>query len=540
MANALSRAISGIGNAFKGTFAPTLAGSHRAYEAGRRGHRQFQGWNPKIGQIDAEALKDRDRIVARARDLERNNPVIAGAVDRRTESVVGSKIRMLAMPDYEAMGRDWQWASTWSRNVESQFRVYDRDSRRLCDAERTQTFGMLVETAYRHWWRDGEALAYVENRDRGSAYKTCLRLIDPDRLENPDGVADETVLPNGNQVIGGVEIDPNGVAVAYHIRVFHPDAVSPKASLPETERVEREDRDGRPRVIHAFKRNRAQQRRGISRFVSIMRKARVLDKYDDAELELALLRATRAPYVKMDVPTSEAREALAPASSDAEQSDYLDDWMDYREENPLLIDGIGFTQLFAGEEIGFASSEGPPPHYPDFRKQGLGAMASGLGLSQHQVSQIWDDINYSNARTLLNEIWRGLLDDRWQFSQLFCTPFAAAWLQEAVAIGKVKVPGGPANFFRYRAELTMFDWLGPGRGRIDPKKESDADDMNLAAGRSNLSMQANEQGLDSRDVLIGRAKDKAMIEELGLTDMLNPKDTPEQNDGDEPDDQGES
>lgn len=468
------------------------------------------GWAPRTGQVDQEHLGSRETIVGRARDLNRNNAVISGGIDRRTEAVVGSKVRLQAMPDFEAMGRDWVWAAKWARQVESQFRVWDRDSRRLCDAERTLTFGQMVETAYRHYFVDGEALAYVEMRERGSAYRTCVRLIDPDRLMNPDGVEDETLLSNGNQMVGGIEIDASGVAVAYHIRVRHPDSLT----VAETERVEREDADGRPRVVHAFRRKRAQQRRGISRLVASMRKIRMLDKYDDAELEVATLRALRSPFVEMNASTDEAREALAPTGD--QEPGYLDEYVDYREEHPLFIDGIGFTQLLPNEKIGFATADGPPAQYGEFRAEGLRSIASDFGLSHQQLAQNWSEINYSSARTLLNEIWRNLIDDRWQFTQMFCTPIYAAWLQEAVAIGKVKLPGGPVNFYRWRAEITMAEWLGPGRGRIDPKKESEASDLNLAAFRTNLAIEAGEQGLDARDIMMGAARDERMLEEFGL------------------------
>lgn len=513
--------LSRIGDAFtagKQAFLDVPGRTNRPYDAGNRAHRHMTGWIPRVGGVDREYLGSRDTIVGRARDLERNNPIISGGLDRRAEAVVGSRIRLQAMPDFEAMGRDWEWAAKWARQVESQFRVWDRDSRRLCDAERAQTFGQLVETAYRHWERDGEALAYIEMRDRGSAYRTCIRLIDPDRLQNPDGMQDGTTLPNGRQVVGGVEMDASGVAVAYHVRVKHPDDAVISATRNETVRIAREDPDGRPRVVHAFRRKRAQQRRGISRLVASMRKIRMLDKYDDAELELAILRALRAPYVKMSVPTDEVREALAPAGD--QQTAFIDEYLDYREENPLFVEGISFTQTFPGEEIGFAQADGPPAHYAEFRAEGLRSIASDFGLSHQQLAQNWTEINYSSARTLLNEIWRSLLDDRWQFTQMFCTPIYAAWLQEAVAIGKVKLPGGPVNFYRYRAEITMADWLGPGRGRIDPLKEAKASDANLASFRSNLALEANEQGLDSRDILMGAARDNSMLEEFGLERKL--------------------
>lgn len=495
---------------------PTI-GTGRAFDAGRRDIPSMVGWRPRRGQVDREALVSRDQIVARARDLVRNNPIISGGVDRRSEAVVGARIRMRAQPDFEAMGRDFEWADKWARGVEAQFRVWDRDSRKLCDAERSQNFGAMVNTAYRHWWVDGEALAYIEMRDRGSAYQTCIRLIDPDRLANPEGKTDNTVLPNGNKVVGGVEIDPDGVAVAYHIRVEHPDAQSTRVGAHLTERVEREDWDGRPRVVHAFKRNRAEQRRGISRLVASMKRTKMLDRYDDAELEAALLNAVMAAKVKTNVPTAEIKEALAPVAGE----DDHDGWnvaaqLDYRERKPLMIDGVQIANLLPNEDLEFVTAERPAAHYPQFRAEGLRSIASDFGLSHQQLAQNWEDINYSSARTLLNEIWRGLLDDRWLFTQEFCTPIGAAWLQEAVAIRKVKVPGGPGNFYRYRAELTMFEWMGPGRGRIDPKKEADASDMNLAAHRTNLAIEAAEQGLDAREVMMGAARDRKMREEFGL------------------------
>ena len=223
----------------------------------------------------------------------------------------------------------------------------------------------------------------------------------------------------------------------------------------------------------------------------------------------------------MKTSTDETRTALGEAPSGAAVGpSFAEQWIDYRHENPLYVGDIGFTHLFPDEEVGFAQAEGPPAHFAEFKAEGLRSIASDFGLSHQQLAQNWEDINYSSARTLLNEIWRSLLDDRWQFTQGMPALIYAAWLQEAVAIGKVKVPGGPINFFRYRAELTMSEWLGPGRGRVDPKKEAEASDLNLAAGRTNLSMEANEQGQDARDILLGRARDREMIEEYGLSDMI--------------------
>lgn len=494
-------------------------GGGRAFDAGRRDIPELRNFFAALGQVDDEALGSRDTIVARARHLTRNNPTISGGVDRRTEAVVGSRLMLKARPDFEAMGRTADWAIRWRQRVEAQWRVWVRDSRRLCDAERAQNFGDMISTAYRHWFVDGEALAYVEMHDRGSAYQTCVRLIDPDRLRNPMGVTDNALLENGNTVVGGVEVDGNGVAVAYHVRVDHPSAIGVRGGNLRTVRVAREDADGRPRVVHAYRRTRASQRRGISKLVASMKSIKMLDRYSGAELAAALFRAVQVGVVKTELPTNEIAPALAPTGEDEVFGFGPRAIVDYREQHPLHIEGLNVAHLLPSEEFDVLGGKGPPSTFAEFQSQFLMAIASDLGLSYQQLSQDWASINYSSARTLLNEIWRGLLDDRWQFAQSFCTPIYAAWLQEAVAIGKVKLPGGPASFLSYRAELTMADWLGPGRGRIDPKKEAEASDLNLAAGRTNLQREAAELGEDARDILVGLAEEKAMKEQLGLSDI---------------------
>ena len=75
-----------------------FTGGSRSYDAGRWDLREFQSWNPSITHPDEDISGTRDRIVARVRDLSRNNPVIAGAIDRRVETVVGPNIRMEATP----------------------------------------------------------------------------------------------------------------------------------------------------------------------------------------------------------------------------------------------------------------------------------------------------------------------------------------------------------------------------------------------------------------------------------------------------------
>lgn len=494
------------------------SGRWGAYDAGRGGSREMASWHPPHGWVNTDVLNNRDKVQDRARDMARNHPVISGAIDRRAETVVGPEIRLEAQPAFEVMGKSPEWADDWATNAEAEFQVWGQNYRFTADVEMQSTFGGCVETAYRHWWTDGDALAVIKLLDRGVPYQTCVEIIDPDRLSNPDGVADNMTLADGNRVIGGVELHPDGYAIAYHIRCAHPaEWGRADGETMRWERIPRYDSTGRPMAVHAFKRSIGGQRRGISRFVAAIKRMKMFDRYDDAEIEAALLNAVMAAFMESPFPTSDVRGAMqAPTGAEGDDGWSFDKQLEYRMENSVRVEGTRVIHGLPGEKLTFTRAERPSANYPEFQKTGLRSMSANFGLSYAQVSSDWADVNYSSARAMLNEIWRGLLHDRYEFVTKFCTPIYAAWLQEAVAIGRVKVPGGPLAFFKWRNELTMCEWKGPGRGTVDPLKEAQANEFELNIGSTNLSMIADDNGVDHRRVMMGQARDKRLRERLGL------------------------
>ena len=511
----------GDGRAVKVRALSGSVGSNRAYEAGRWDDPRMAGWYPGLGHPDTDITESRDQVVARARYLARNHPVLSGAVDRKAEAVVGPNIRLEAQPAYDSMGRDADWADSWATSTEAQFSVWANDDRKLCDAARASTFGGMVETSYRHWMIDGEACANVLDLDRGGAFKTCVQLVDPDRLSNPQGVQEGGLLANGNRVYGGVEVDGNGAAVAYHVRVDHPADPAPTFDRFRWVRVMREGPTGRAKFIHAYRPGRAGQRRGVSKLAAAIKLTRIGDKLDTATLDAAILSAFMAVSMESPAPTAEVADAMAPGTATADAG-WLAGLIEYRKEKPAIFrDGPSVLHTFPGEKANVLAAEYPNGNYPAFEAALLRKIAAATGLSYPQLSQNWADINYSSARTLLNEIWRSLLHDRWFFTQAFCTPIYAAWLEEAVLLGRVKIPGGWPNFYKWRAELTMCEWFGPGRGTIDPKKESDADETNLHLNTTTLADIAADMGKDPRKLAQRRAREKRMLSDLGLTDITD-------------------
>jgi lambda family phage portal protein len=499
-----------------------LAGSGRAYDAADWQSRELGSWTPNLTSGIDEVLDSRDMVTRRARDLVRNHPIISGATDRRAESVVGPNIRLEVMPAFLKMGQSPDWADEWSAGTEQEFELWARDPRKLCDAEMQLQFGGMVEMAYRHWWNDGEAAAVVKMLPATgprvlAQWETCVEVIDPDRIGNPRGMADFSRLGNGNTLIGGIEYDRNKAPIAAHVRIAHPSSASGGAMDNfRWKRVRFYGPTGRPIFIHAFRRKRADQRKGISQFVSAIKRVKMFDRYDDAEIEAALLNAVMAAWIESPDTDENIADALAPTSSSDGAAASLDAQMRYRMEHPVRMNGVRVIHGLPGEKAELLRAEHPSANYPEFQATGLRSMAAALGLSYAQVSQNWADINYSSARAMLNEIWRGLLHDRWLFTQSFCTPIYLAWLEEAVAKGMIAVPGRKTNFYKWRNALSLCEWMGPGRGTVDPLKEGQANEFFHNMGLVDASSIAGELGRSHDKVLFRQSREAKARERYGL------------------------
>lgn len=466
-------------------------------DAARNDLTEFSGWRPSLRFPGTTHNPDWDTITGRARDLDENNGWINGGIDRRVESVIGGRIRLSSQPKYELLNRDYQWRMVWTADVQARFDVWANDIERRCDARGRLTFGALAKLAYLTYTRDGEAAAEIRDDKRGIKNTTNVLLVSPERISHPQdrSVMETTTLRNG------VLSDSNGAPIGYYVRSGHPNDPVAGFANSRWEFIPARGRTGRAKFIHVFSPRQAEQNRGISKLAEIMLPAKMLDRVDRAEVNAALKSAIFSLFIKSPGTTDDLESALAPDSSSNEIDPWVSAYLDYRTQEPVFVDGAQITHLLPGEGVETPERSSPNSNYPDFAKFVLQKVAGSLGISYPQLSQDWAGINYSSARAMLNELWRSFLEDRHFFTQAFLTPIYAAWLEVEVANGDVKVPGGPANFYRNKTAICMAEWIGPGRGSVDPKKEADADNLDIAAGRKSTVEAILERGRDPSDVL---------------------------------------
>lgn len=478
-----------------------------AYQAADMTVQDLMGWQPHLGSADGDLLPERPGIVARFRDVARNDAWLSGALRREVDIVIGPELRLQSVPDWRALGIDREAAEVVAHQIEAEWRRFSGDPLRRFDLTRKSTMGQLDRLAYRHQQLDGEALEVAHWRPaRGARYATCFQVVDPDRLGNPDG------LPDTRTLRAGVETDEDGVPVAYHIAKAHPADPFPDSERFAWERVARELPWGRPQVIHHFDADRADQTRGKPE-PSIVRAVRSLSHYANMEMQAAVVNAVFAAFIEspFDQDLVGQRLGLAPLG------EYQKMRAEFHKERQLALNGVRIPRLFPGEKFNFSAAARPAGGFQPFMDTFLRYLAAGTGQSFMQVSQKWSDTNYSSARAALLDVWRSVQVKRAAFCAGVKGPQLLCFLEEAIDRGYVVLPPGAPDFYEAPEAWARCRWIGPGRGYVDPTKEAQAAQMRLDNLTSTLEAECAEQGLDWEEVLEQRRREQERMEALGIT-----------------------
>jgi lambda family phage portal protein len=460
-------------------------------------------WRPSLESADSELLTELPTLVARSRDLVRNNGVAAGAIQTLVDNVVGTGLRLSALPNYRALGKDKTWADEWSRQVEALWRSWAESTD--CDAAQSLTFAGLTTQVFRSSLVNGEALTlplWLPHRDHGvhTHFATTLQLVDTDRLANPPHKNDNKHLR------GGIEINRYGAPKAYWLSKTHPsDPVSGLSIKPsQWQRIPRYTNFGRLRVIHVHDRERTGQHRGKPLLTAVMPLFKMLDNYEHSELQAAVMNAMIAAFVETPLDGESVSELFGGSS---------EDYMAARNGWRTTLKGGAVIPIFPGDKVSPFTPSRPNAAYPSFVDNVLRHIGTGLNLPTELLRKDFSQTNYSSARAALMEAWRFFLGRRQWLATYWAKPVYELWLEEAINKNMIEVP----NFYQNKALWTRCKWIGPGRGWIDPVKEAQASQLRMAIGLSSLEDECAVQGLDWEEILEQRKREQDKLDELGLS-----------------------
>ena len=488
----------------------------QSYDAAEWRTEEMSDWHPYLDGPDTANNYSRDTIVARTRDLVRNDGWASGAVTRILDGAVGADLRLVANPDYAALsvydpGFDADWANEFRKVAEALWRSWANDPNKYGDAKRKHTMGQIFRLAFRHRLVDGELLAQLawipQRMGYGRAkYATAVNLIDPDRLSNPQLVLDTVYCR------GGVQIDDLGASVGYHIRRAHQNEWMLGPNQYIWDYIPRETAQGRQVMVHDFDTMRDGEHRpagGI--FTPILSRMKMLAKYDSVELQAAVINAIFAAYIESPFDPNLMQDGMGDTLPQ-----YQADRAEYGSERKIQLGGARISALFPGEKIGTVAATRPAAAFADFEGAMLRNASAALGLTYEQLSQDWSHVNYSSARAGLLEAWKTLARRRQDFAIGFASPVYVAFLEEAIDRGELPLPPGAPDFVEERAAYARCMWMGPPRGWVDPVKEAQAAVLRMDAGLSTLRQECAEQGMDYEEVIAQRGREVAEFKKLGL------------------------
>lgn len=470
---------------------------------------------PRLMSAHDEIEITRETIVRNARQLERVAPYVGAGLTKKSDMVVGARLRVSSVPDWRALGMSRaegvKWAREWGRLAESLFHSWAYDRRKLCDGEGHDNFGGMMRMGYRNLiGPDGEvagAIQYDDGRARqyGTRWGTFVTMIDPMRIANPP---DE--LP-GPQLVNGRRLDPWGRMIGFYVSKARA-GVDPIEGIG-FEYVPRETAWGRPVGFHWFQKHRGAAQRGITTMANMLRRGMMIDQFDTAQLGQAIVGAAMATFIKTDKDSKDVQEALAPEGA----TDVFDK-LGFYQKLGLRIGGNRIPVLDRGDEIKIAAANQATADPTAFRKGFQREFAARLGISTPQYTGDYSDTNYSSERSALVDIWRGVISEQVLYCDAVPSLIYAAVIEEAVVKGWLPIPAGRAGFYDAYEAYTRCFWTGPAMGWVDPKKEAEAAQIRTdpRAPLSTLADEAAMQGRTIDELIEQRGMEQDMLIEAGL------------------------
>jgi lambda family phage portal protein len=483
-----------------------------AYEGARHDKRSLSAWTTFGNDPDTDILPDLATLRARSRDLVRNNPLAAGAVKTKVTNVVGTGLRLQSHIDRQALGLDEAAADLWESAAEREWRLFWRSKE--CDVARTCTGHELTRQVYQQAKENGDVLVLLPRLPRpGVVYDLRLQVVEADRLCNPNNKIDADGLS------GGVEYDPYGAPVAYHIAKYHPNTIGAiMAGRQAWTRVPAYGgKTGLRNVLHLFSQTRPGQRRGVPDLAAVIEPLKQLGRYTEAEIMAAVISGMFTVFIESesgDMPFSYSNSGteLGVSSSDK----------DYKLGNGMIV------ELGKGEKVHDSNPGRPNQSFDPFvvailRQIGVGLEIPFEILIKHFTA------SYSAARAAINEFWKYVQSERQWLLESFLLPVYEVWMWEAVAAGRIAAPGFFADPIRRQAYLGC-DFVGPSKGQINEQAEVGAAVERVAAGLSTLAIEtANLTGGDWERNHEQRVKEHRMRREAGLVgDAGQPGQSPEE------------
>lgn len=426
-------------------------------------------------------------VRARSRDMAKNSEHYVRWLNLFVANVVGDGFKFKATPSKSLIDPSvddkaaaflqyhfWRWCV----------------SPEMADVTGRKSFAAICRLAAENWARDGEAFIMID-RKADNEYGISLRIVRPDAIdETMNGGGRDTAIRNG------VEIDRRTLRpVAYYFRGDREDPTCswvlnrPVVKIPAAD------------VLHLFTQHDESQTRGMPLGHAVLKKLKMLDEYNVAELVAARDEANTTGIY------------YAPIGRDGEIGEYTEE-----QDAALTMPSEPGTKikLEQGWDYKTVTPTHPNRELTPFKNSMLREIASGLCVEYSCFANDYAGVSYSSVRAgtiAERDHWRIL---QAQFMEQIATPVFRAWLASFLKY-RISTPYIAADFNR----LSEHEFRGRTWDWVDPLKDVNAAAVAVAHGWKTDTQIAADYGSDFEENLAEATRLKKKKEKAGLTSPPN-------------------
>jgi capsid protein len=172
--------------------------------------------------------------------------------------------------------------------------------------------------------------------------------------------------------------------------------------------------------------------------------------------------------------------------------------------------GTWMTMPF-GWKIGQVKAEQPTTVYGDFKHEVINEIARCLNMPFNVAAGNSSGYNYASGRLDHQAFFKAIRIDQSYLADLVLDRVLKAWIDEAVLIEGYL----PQSLRSLDADFTH-QWFWDGHEHVDPAKEASAQATRLSSNTTTLAAEYAKAGLDWESELRQRAREVALMRELGL------------------------
>lgn len=490
-----------IWNAFWGNSQSSNPGFYEAArtdDINRNGHFHFAEYIDAYNDPEA-----RRQLAARAHYESANNSTLSGAADTFAEETVGvgPSVQVIVKED----DPEWEISKELAREIETKYSDWAKDAK-LAQKARTAKRCKVIR---------GESLGYfypillpASAARFPNPVKLNFRVVEPARLDtiryDYRGRHDE------DGFVDGIKYDAYHEPIAYRLQNDLDAAANEMATKMGIPDGGYTDIDARY-VVHSFKHEMPEQRRGVSWFASALDLSFLARQFIKSVTIAARNGARLFGFIQTNLPPDfadnvegeEACDLYLPTPGD--KFELTDDDIRYLPEN---------------SSIEMTTPSQPMSTAPEFLKALTNHIGRAFGMPTNVISKTSEDSNYSSGRLDYQQWDRSVAIDRDQdIEELWRLSFKL-WFEEAIKIPGYFATEGAEEMV---AQATMSDtypvcpritFRFTHRGFIDPRKEVAASTERMRNGTSSLSDEVAVMGKDAETVI------STMADDLGISEAV--------------------